>query len=151
MTYKSDKVTWRNSATEIRSIRERVFVYEYQFPEESEFDHNDIKCEHVLVRDEKGHAVATGRLCEDGKISRVAVLMKHRNSSVSSKVFKELLRLAKSKGMKKVYFDSFLDEVDKYQKQGFVPIGSVYMDGGIAKQPLMCSVDLFKLSQTILH
>ncbi len=151
MSYKSDKVSWSSSASEIRSIREKVFIYEFQFPEDSEFDHDDLKCEHILIRDDNGKAVATGRLCEDGKISRIAVLMKHRDSAIAKQLIGELLKIAKSKGMKKVYFDALLDDVDKYRQQGFKPIGSVYMDAGIAKQPLMCSVDLFKISTTVLH
>ncbi len=151
MNYKTDKVSWRKSKKEIRAIREQVFVYEYQFPLESEFDHHDIQCQHVLIRDDEGRAIATGRLCEDGKISRVAVLMKHRIPKVRRQVFKELLNLARAKGFQKVYFDSLLDEVDKYKEQGFVPAGKVYMDGGIAKQPLMCSVELFKIAQNVLH
>ena len=151
MNYKTDKVSWRKSKKEIRAIREQVFIYEYQFPLESEFDHHDTHCQHVLVRDEQGVAIATGRLCDDGKISRVAVLMKHRNLKVRRRVMKELLQLAKTKGLKKVYFDSRLDEVDKYKEQGFVPAGTVYMDAGIAKQPLMCALELFKIAPTVLH
>ncbi|MDA8621455.1 GNAT family N-acetyltransferase [Psychrosphaera sp.] len=151
MNYKTDKVSWRKSSKEIRAIREQVFIYEYQFPLESEFDQHDVQCEHVLVRDEQGVAIATGRLSDDGKISRVAVLMKHRNIKVRRKVIKELLQLAKTKGLTKVYFDSHLDEVDKYQDQGFVPAGNVYMDAGIAKQPLTCALELFKIAPTVLH
>ena len=151
MSYKTDKVSWSQSASEIKTIREQVFVYEFQFPESTEFDQNDINSEHILIRDDAGKAVATGRLCEDGKISRVAVLMKHRKTAIAKQVIKELLRIAKAKGMKKVYFDAQLEEVDKYRAQGFKPIGNVYMEAGIPKQTLMCSIDLFHITKNVLH
>lgn len=151
MNYKSDKVSWRSCASEIKWVREQVFVYEYQFSEEQEFDGHDDQSEHILVRDNNGTAIATGRLSNDGKISRVAILMKHRRKEVCKTVIEGLLKIAKDKGLKKVYFDALLDDVNRYRKEGFIPIGSVYMDAGIAKQPLMCSIKLFKISNTILH
>ncbi len=151
MNYKSDKVTWTSSSSEIKSVREQVFVYEYQFSEEQEFDGHDDQSEHILVRDKLGKAIATGRLSNDGKISRVAVLMKHRKKEVGKKVIEGLLTIARDKGLKRVYFDALLDDVNRYRRQGFIPVGNVYMDAGIAKQPLMCSIKLFKISNTILH
>ncbi|QTH64084.1 GNAT family N-acetyltransferase [Psychrosphaera ytuae] len=151
MSYKSNKVKWCNYSSEIRSIREQVFIYEYRFSEEQEFDGDDNESEHILVRDPTGKAIATGRLSRDGKISRVAVLMQYRKKEVGKTVINGLLNIAKERGLKKVYFDSLLDEVRKYRNQGFIPIGSVYMEAGIAKQPLMCDIELFKISTTILH
>lgn len=151
MSYKSNKVKWQKCSSEIRSVREQVFIYEYQFSEEQEFDGNDSNSEHILVRDQSGKAIATGRLSRDGKISRVAVLMQHRKQEVGKTVINGLLKIAKERGLKKVYFDSLLDEVRKYRNQGFIPVGSVYMEAGIPKQPLMCDIELFHISTSILH
>lgn len=151
MNYKSDKVSWNSCSSEIKSVREQVFVYECQFSEDQEFDGHDKESEHVLVRDSSGKAIATGRLSADGKISRVAVLMKHRQRRIGQTVINGLLKIARDKGLKRVYFDAILEEVSKYRQQGFIPVGSVYMDAGIAKQPLMCSIDLFQISNNILH
>jgi hypothetical protein len=151
MSFKVDKVKWRACATDIKKVREKVFVYEYHIPATNEFDSNDVNCEHVLIRDDEDNPIATGRLCSDGKISRIAVLLGHRNSDASKRVITKLLDIAREKGMKRVYIDSDLDDVDKYRAQGFSAVGSVYMDSGIAKQPLACPVDNFHCLDNILH
>ena len=151
MGYKFDQVKWRGFAAEIKAIREKVFVYEYRMPEISEFDNNDTDCEHVLIRNDDGQAIATGRLCSDGKISRIAVLMKYRKSNASQQVLDKLLAIAKFKGLTSVSIDSELADVHKYQEQGFVPLGGVYMEAGIAKQTLTCPLDKFRCHNSILH
>ena len=77
--------------------------------------------------------------------------MQHRKQEVGKTVINGLLKIAKERGLKKVYFDSLLDEVRKYRNQGFIPVGSVYMEAGIPKQPLMCDIELFHISTSILH
>lgn len=151
MNFKVNKVKWRACAKEIKQIREKVFVCEYRIPQNNEFDSNDKDCEHVLLRDDEDNPIATGRLCADGKISRIAVLMHHRKSDASKRVIKMLLDIAKEKGLKNVYIDSDLDDVEKYRKQGFSAFGSVYMDSGVAKQPLTCKVEHFDCFESVLH
>lgn len=151
MSFKVDKVKWRACAKEIKQIREKVFVCEYRIPQRNEFDSEDQDCEHVLLRDDDNNPIATGRLCADGKISRIAVLMNHRKSDAAKRVIKMLLDIAREKGLTNVYIDSDLDDVEKYRKQGFAAIGSVYMDSGVAKQPLTCSVDSFNCLDSVLH
>ena len=151
MSYKVDQVKWRRFAAEIRAIREKVFVYEYRIPHIDEFDKNDSSCEHVLIRDDEGRAIATGRLCSDGKISRIAVLLKYRNTDAAQQVIEKLLAIARMKGLNSVAIDSELEDVHKYQEQGFTPVGGVYMDSGIAKQTMTCPVDKFHCEDTILH
>lgn len=151
MSYKVDRVKWRGNAAEIKSIREKVFVCEYRIPQFQEFDQNDSNCEHVLIRDDNGQAIATGRLGSDGKISRIAVLMKYRSSDAAQQVMAQLLAIAKAKGFTCVSIDSELEDVGKYRRQGFEPIGGVYMDAGIAKQTLTCPLDKFQCDDNILH
>ena len=142
---------WRGNATEIKQIREKVFVCEYRIPQFQEFDSNDSECEHVLIRDDEGQAIATGRLGSDGKIGRIAVLMKYRNSDLAQQVMTKLLAIAKMKGFTSVSFDSELSDVDKYRRQAFKPVGCVYMDAGIAKQTLACPLEKFHCEDNILH
>ncbi len=151
MGFKVDKVNWRANALDIKTVREKVFVYEYRVPAHSEFDNNDDNCDHVLIRDEDGRPIATGRLCSDGKISRVAVVKKHRKTEVSQKVIKKLIAIAKTKGMTCVSIDSELADVSRYRASGFTEVGSVYMEAGIAKQTLTCPVESFSCYNNILH
>lgn len=151
MGFKVNKVNWQSNSLDIKTIREKVFVYEYRMPAHSEFDNNDSHCDHVLIRDDDGSPIATGRLCQDGKISRIAVVRKHRKSDVSQKVVKKLIAIAKKKGMKSVSIDTELNDVSKYRANGFKEVGSVYMEAGIPKQTLTCSVESFSCYNSILH
>lgn len=151
MGYKVDKVKWKAFSEEIRSVREKVFVYEYRLPRNKEFDNNDLQCEHVLIRDDDGAPIATGRLCEDGKISRIAVVLKHRKSDAAKRVIEKLVAIAKTKGLKQVSIDSELEDVKLYLQHGFRAVGGVYMESGIAKQTLQCSLNQFSGVNNILH
>lgn len=151
MNYRVDHVNWKVNADEIKLIREKVFVCEYRIPQDCEFDKVDCNCEHVLIRDHDNTPIATGRICDNGKISRIAVLMTHRKFNVSNQVIDKLLAIAKSKGLVNVFIDSELADVEKYCQYGFNSVGNVFMDAGIAKQVLTCSLDKFKSHNTILH
>lgn len=150
MAYKTKIVNWSSYAKDIKLIREKVFICEFRISPEIEFDNNDGNSEHVLLRD-NDIPIATGRICENGKISRIAVLMKYRNTDASNKVVKMLLDIARRKGLKEVYIDSDLAEVNDFKNQGFKVAGSVFMESGVAKQPLVCSLSNFKCNKSILH
>ncbi|MBU2881235.1 GNAT family N-acetyltransferase [Psychrosphaera sp. B3R10] len=154
MSYKVNNVNWRRETDyieEIKEVRNKVFICEHRIPETEEFDNNDINCEHVLVRNEDDKAVATGRICENGKISRIAVLMKYRNTNAAQKVIQQLLSIAHRKGINQVTIDAELDNVSYFTNQGFKPVGAVYMESGIPKQTLSCSVNSFVCPHGILH
>lgn len=151
MGFKVNLVSWPKYHKEIKTIREKVFVCEYRISPKDEFDEKDANCHHVLIHDDDGTPIATGRICDQGKISRLAVVLSHRNSSAAKKVLKRLLKYAKNEGMKRVYIDCELENVADLKKHGFEPTGSVYMDSGIAKQPLSCSVERFSCEHTLLH
>lgn len=151
MAYKTNRVHWKQCKKEIKLIREKVFVCEFHISPDCEFDQQDNDCEHVLLKDDDDNTIATGRICQSGKISRVAVLMKYRQTDASKRVVEKLLEIAKAKGLDKVYIDSELDAIHHYQEQGFEPAGQVFMQGGVAKQPLTCAIKQFNCQQNILH
>lgn len=154
MNYKVDKVNWRGKAKEIKDIkelREKVFICEHRIPEHDEFDNHDSRSEHVLVRNEDNRPIATGRICEDGKISRIAVLMKYRHTNAAEQVIKQLVAIARAKGLANVSIDAELDRVSEFKKQGFKPTGAVYMEGGNPKQTMTCSVSHFECPAGVLH
>jgi hypothetical protein len=151
MTYKPRKVSWNRSQSDIKTIREKVFVCEYRIAPQQEFDQQDDCCDHVLLRDDQNAPIATGRIDPHGKISRIAILMQHRNLEVANTVIRKLLEIARAKGLTKVYIDSELEEVEKYTSQGFSASGAVFMDAGIAKQTLTCPVEGFTYDHSLLH
>jgi predicted GNAT family N-acyltransferase len=151
MNYKTNRVKWSHSAKEIKEIREKVFVYEHRIPRTCEFDDKDQECEHVLLKNEDDITIATGRITNSGKISRIAVLMKFRQTDAAEKVIEQLLKIAHTKGLNKVFIDADLDSISYYKGQGFVPLGSVFMKAGVAKQRLACPVKQFNCQSSILH
>ncbi len=151
MAYKTNRVHWKQCQKEIKLIREKVFVCEFHIPPDCEFDKLDNDCEHVLLKDDDDNTIATGRICQLGKISRVAVLMKYRQTDAAKRVIEKLLDIAKTKGLNQVYIDCELDALHHYQEQGFEPAGQVFMQAGVAKQPLTCSIKQFSCQQSILH
>lgn len=151
MAIKVAQVQWNSNQSEIKQVREKVYVCEYRIPQEIEFDQQDNKSEHVLIKDDSGQAIATGRIGQDGKISRIAVLMKYRRSEVPKTVINSLLSIAKAKGLKKILIDSELEKVSSYTNQGFSVKGNVFMDLGIAKQTLCCDIDNFSYPNCLLH
>lgn len=151
MAYKTDTVHWHQCHKEIKLIREKVFVCEFHIPPDCEFDTQDQNCEHVLLKDEQNNTIATGRICQSGKISRVAVLMKYRKTDAAKVVINKLLDIAKAKGLRNVFIDCELDEIQHYQAQGFQLAGQVFMQAGVAKQPLTSSIKQFQCQQSVLH
>lgn len=151
MAYKPHRARWQKHSSEIKDIREKVFICEYRIPKENEFDKSDSDCEHVLIRNESDLPIATGRIGSSGKISRIAVLKQYRQQGIHQQVIKQLLNIAKAKGIQKVYIDSELEQVALYTKQGFTLEGSVFMDAGIPKQSMSCPTELFQYQGSILH
>ncbi|MFC3031266.1 GNAT family N-acetyltransferase [Pseudoalteromonas fenneropenaei] len=143
MFYRADKVSWQLYKRELQQIREKVFVCELHIPKSIEFDQLDLSAEHVLVRDEKEGPVATGRLCRDGLISRVAVLKPHRTRETYDTLLNFLVYLAEQNGLKAVGINCILHEVELFTAKGFEKQGCVFMEAGIPRQRLQCQIERF--------
>ncbi|GAC14653.1 GNAT family N-acetyltransferase [Aliiglaciecola lipolytica] len=150
MTLTVKNVDWNEAKNVLSKLREKVFVYEWRIPRECEFDHQDMHAIHILVLDDNKQEIATGRLTSKGEIGRIAVVPKYRGPDVYHTLFKALIDNAERLGLQQVYVQCDLEGVDYYQKQGFNPVGSVYMDAGIARQKIACSTSEFSLQRVEL-
>ena len=151
MAYKINTVHWQQSKKDIKHVREKVFVCEFHIPPDCEFDAVDSDCEHVLIKDDDGNTIATGRICQSGKISRIAVLMQYRQTDAGKRVIEKLIDIARAKGLNRVFIDSEQDQISHFKEQGFMPVGQVFMQAGVAKQSLSSCVKQFHCPQSILH
>lgn len=152
MSYRISKVTWQTKKLELKAIRERVFVYELHIPKEVEFDQQDITAEHLIIIDEFDGPVGTGRLCEDGLLSRIAIFKSHRNRDAYASLIGGLVDLAKDKGFEDVFIQCILDEVPEFLQSGFSTHGHVFMEAGIPRQRLKCPIQSLKMEPfTMLH
>ncbi|MEL0634537.1 GNAT family N-acetyltransferase [Pseudoalteromonas carrageenovora] len=152
MGYRVTEVDWNRQKSLLQQIRERVFVYELHIPKKVEFDSLDEICQHVLVTDESEQAVATGRLCSDGLIGRIAVLPEHRNRLVYQSLLNFIVKLAARQGINTICINCILNEVQLFNQNGFIKQGCVFMEAGIPRQRMQCEVDDFVTKPfTLVH
>ncbi|TMM41935.1 GNAT family N-acetyltransferase [Colwellia ponticola] len=140
MSYSISQVEWQQAAPLLKSIREKVFVCERRIPKKIEFDHDDTIAYHMLVCDDKNQEpIATGRISPQGEISRIAVVMSYRSERIDIFILQGLFRIADKLTLKEVFISSPLEKVTYFTKHGFYPVGSVYMEAGMAKQRMACA------------
>ena len=152
MGYQVSKVDWDIQKDLLQQIREKVFVYELHIPKRIEFDSLDKIAHHVLVTDESKLPVATGRLCSDGLIGRIAVLPEHRNRHVYTSLLTFIVQLAANDGHKAISINCILNEVERFRQNGFIQQGGVFMEAGIPRQRMQCNVSEFVTKPfTLVH
>ncbi|NNF17126.1 MAG: GNAT family N-acetyltransferase [Gammaproteobacteria bacterium] len=127
---------WPRDRHAIRALRTTVFVEEQNVAPELEWDGLDDECDHVLIFDADGSAVATGRLQANGKIGRMAVLKSHRRQGLGGAVLAALLKIAANRGLDQVYLHAQTHALDFYLAKGFTPCGAAFEEAGIAHQKM---------------
>lgn len=120
----------------IRRIRFAVFVDEQRVPEEVELDDRDPVCVHVLAYS-NGRAVGTGRIDlrpqhgGAGKVGRVAVLREARGRGVGNAIMHALHRIAKERGVERVWCHAQVSAVPFYERLGYRTVGERFFEAGI--------------------
>ncbi|MBC3764294.1 GNAT family N-acetyltransferase [Neptunicella marina] len=146
MTFRAKSVDWKNAKDKLTQLREKVFVCEWRIPREVEFDQQDPQSFHVLVMDEKHNAIATGRITPKGEVGRIAVVSRCRQTQVYQTLFDALMKIARKHQFSAVTVQCELDGIIDYQQQGFRPVGSVFMDAGIARQRMTIPVKKYRIN-----
>lgn len=129
--YALEAATWETHGSELYRIRWLVFVEEQGVPEELEQDEFDAVCWHVLARDSAGQPIATGRLRQDGRLGRLAVLKPWRGRGVGKALVMWLLALARQKGLDTVHLHAQTQASDFYEWLGFRVVGEPFIEAGI--------------------
>ena len=141
MTYSISRVPWQQAAPLLKDIREKVFVCEMRIPKRIEFDINDRTAFHILVCDDKSQKpIATGRISATGQISRIAVVREYRQAAIDKIVMQGLFRIAEELALPEVFIFSPLERVDHFREHHFYPVGAVFMEAGLPKQCMACSI-----------
>jgi len=122
---------WSRDDTQLRQIRAAVFVVEQGVPLDLEWDGIDAECAHVLAYNDDNLAIGTGRLLSDGHIGRMAVLEPWRHRGVGSALLRELMAIAKERGMQEVVLNAQIQASAFYERHGFVAEGESFLDAGI--------------------
>ena len=126
-----ERVSWQTAESDLRALREAVFINEQHVPEELEWDGRDESAIHVLAQDEQDRPIGTGRLLPDGHIGRMAVLPPWRHQGVGRAILTALVNIARKMRLPRVELDAQTQAMGFYEQQGFSAIGEVFMDAGI--------------------
>lgn len=141
MSYSVSRVPWQVASPLLMDIREKVFVCERRIPKQVEFDIGDSDSFHMLVCDDSSQQpIATGRISPTGEISRIAVLMEFRKECIDKMIIQGLFDIAKELSLEEIFITSSLEKVNYFSDHNFSPVGSVYMEAGIAKQRMACPI-----------
>lgn len=124
-------VDWRDASPVLSRIRTTVFVGEQNVPPEIEIDGRDPQCAHVLAETAAGEAIGTGRLMEDGRIGRMAVLAAWRGRGVGAAMLEALMAEARRRGLREAYLHSQAHAKDFYARHGYAVEGEEYLEAGI--------------------
>jgi predicted GNAT family N-acyltransferase len=104
----------------------------------------------VLVVNEHNQEIATGRITRKEEIGRIGVEPEFRGPEVYQALFNALLKIARQHGLQNVVVQCELEGVNYYQQQGSRPVGTVFMDAGVARQRIVCNLKDFKLERVEL-
>ena len=128
------RARWPDDETDIRRIRETVFVREQSVPLDLEWDGKDPECFQVLAHGPDGQAIGTARMSPSGRIGRMAVLAGWRNRGVGSALLRTLLRIAREQGLASVYGNAQVEALEFYSRHGFTADGKTFLEAGILHQ-----------------
>ena len=124
-------VDWSEAAEGLRFVRRAVFIDEQAIPEDMEWDEFDAVCRHAIAEDATGAAVGCGRLLPDGHVGRLAVLSAWRGRGVGAALLRELVELARARGLPRAILNSQTHAMPFYARYGFVADGDEYLEAGI--------------------
>lgn len=122
---------WHTQQAAAQQVRVAVFVHEQGVPRELEWDEFDAQSLHAVVLDDRGTALATGRLLPDSHIGRMAVMPQARSQGIGSQVLQALIDAARQRGDARVLLHAQIHASAFYARHGFVAVGAHFMEAGI--------------------
>lgn len=129
--------SWQAHETEIRLIRQQVFIEEQQVPEALEWEGHEDSYHYILALDHLNQPIGTGRINAKGHIGRMAVVKGWRNQGVGSAILKALIEFAQSRHDPTVVLNAQTTAIAFYEKQGFVICSDEFLDAGIPHRTMM--------------
>lgn len=124
-------VAWRDASSELRAIRQAVFIVEQSVPAALEWDGLDAKACHILARRRDGKPIGTARLTPAGQIGRMAVLRGFRHAGVGAAMLDAAVARARELGTPRIFLHAQTHATPFYRNHGFEPIGEVFLEAGL--------------------
>ncbi len=128
--------SWEELGTHASAVRRAVFIDEQAIPESMEWDEHDALAQHCVAFD-GARAVGTGRLLDDGRIGRMAVMATARRTGLGGRILERLIDAARERADPEVRLSAQTYVLAFYRRHGFVTVGDVYDEAGIAHQDMV--------------
>ena len=125
------QVSWQTHGSQLRAVREKVFIHEQSVPLELEWDGLDDTAQHLLALNSAGEPIGCARLPGDGSIGRMAVLKPWRGKGVGSALLRKAMLLYRQQGIKKLTLSAQVHAVSFYERAGFQVCSEPYLDANI--------------------
>jgi len=113
-----------NDLADYYRIRYEILRKPWNQPSATTKDDTEHLSVHLLVRDENGKAVATGRMQfnspTEAQIRSMAVIDGYQGKGIGSFIIQHLEKIAASKNIKQILLDSRENAVSFYLKNGYV-------------------------------
>ena len=130
---KVEIVKWIDDHTQLKNIREQVFIQEQKVTPELEWDGMDEKAMHFLVfKDEEAIGCARALVIKNYmQLGRMAVLKKYRGIGVGSALLEKAIVTAKLNQLSSIHISAQCNALDFYVKFGFEVMSDIYLDAEI--------------------
>ena len=130
---KIEIVKWIDGLSQLKNIREKVFIQEQKVTPQLEWDGMDEKAIHFLVFNDKA-AIGCARaivIKDHMQLGRMAVLKEYRGQGIGSALIEKAMTTAKLNELSAIYISAQCHAIDFYKKFGFEVTSDIYLDAEI--------------------
>jgi predicted GNAT family N-acyltransferase len=130
---KIEIVKWIDGLSQLKNIREKVFIQEQKVTSQLEWDGMDEKAIHFLVFNDKA-AIGCARaivIKDHMQLGRMAVLKEYRGQGIGSALIEKAMTTAKLNQLSAIYISAQCHAIDFYKKFGFEVTSDIYLDAEI--------------------
>ena len=124
------QVSWATHSTQLKAVREPVFVVEQAVEPDFEWDEIDAVAIHLLALS-NNLAIGCARIISHRKIGRMAVLKELRGRGIGQALLQEAINVCQAHGTKTINLTAQTHAITFYKQAGFVEISGVYQDANI--------------------
>ena len=130
---KIEIVKWIDGLSQLKNIREKVFIQEQKVTPQLEWDGMDENAMHFLVfKDKEAIGCARAVVIKNYmQLGRMAVLKEYRGQGIGSALLEKAMTIAKLNQLSAIYISAQCHAIDFYKKFGFEVKSDIYLDAEI--------------------
>ncbi len=134
------QVIWRDAESDLREVRQVVFVEEQNVAPDFEWDEIDASAVHLLTT-LNNQPIACLRIIDYHKIGRMAVLKEWRGMGLGASILLEAVDICKARGSKSIHLSAQTHAIGFYQQAGFKVTSEEYCDVDIPHVDMQMTLD----------